>query len=135
MDVVSRVGDVVTDAPLRVLLREDYEACQRSWGRPGLHGLIVYRIGRWARTQPAPIRIPLTVLHRVINNFVIRNLYGMEISVDAMIGRRVTIGHHQAVQIPSFCIIGDDSVLRQNVTVDPGLSRVVAHPLELDADG
>ena len=26
-------------------------------------------------------------------------------------------------------------VLRQNVTVDPGLSRVVAHPLELDADG
>ena len=26
-------------------------------------------------------------------------------------------------------------VLRQNVTVDPGLSRVVTHPLELDADG
>ena len=26
-------------------------------------------------------------------------------------------------------------VLRQNVTVDPDLSRVVTHPLELDADG
>ena len=26
-------------------------------------------------------------------------------------------------------------VLRQNVTVDPGLSRLFTHPLELDADG
>jgi uncharacterized protein len=26
-------------------------------------------------------------------------------------------------------------VLRQNVTVAPGLSRLVTHPLELDADG
>ena len=26
-------------------------------------------------------------------------------------------------------------VLRQNVTVDPGLSRLVTHQLELDADG
>jgi len=26
-------------------------------------------------------------------------------------------------------------VLRRNVSVDPGLSRLVTHPLELDADG
>ena len=26
-------------------------------------------------------------------------------------------------------------VLRQNVSVDPGLSRLVTHPLELDVDG
>jgi uncharacterized protein len=26
-------------------------------------------------------------------------------------------------------------VLRQNVSVDPGLSRLFTHPLELDADG
>jgi uncharacterized protein len=30
---------------------------------------------------------------------------------------------------------GFNRVLRQNVTVDPELSRLVKHPLELDADG
>ncbi|ONH55426.1 hypothetical protein CcI49_28285 [Frankia sp. CcI49] len=59
-----------------------------------------------------------------MNNLVIRNLYGAEVSAQAVIGRRVLIGHHQAVQIPPFSVIGDDCLLRHNVTI--GLARSAA---------
>jgi len=57
------------------------------------------------------------LLCKAVNNLVIRNLYGAEVSPEATIGRRVLIGHHQAVQIPPYCVIGDDSILRHNVTI------------------
>lgn len=120
MEAMSRVGDVVTTAPLRVMLREDWERSFRSWGRPGLHTIWVYRIGRWARTRQQPVRLVATLVHRVLNVGLIRNVYGAEVSVDAVIGRRVLIGHHQAIQIPAHCIIGDDSLVRHNVTIGFG---------------
>ena len=60
-------------------------------------------IGRW--------------VHRLLNPLVIRNIYGMEISADAIIGRRVRIVHHQALQIPALCVIGDDTVFRHNANL------------------
>lgn len=122
MEIASRVGDAASSAPLRVLLKEDVERHSRNWGRPGLHALLVYRLGRWARSgSPSrPLRYAARVIHRVLNAVLIRNVYGMEISVDAVIGRRVLIGHHQAVQIPAFCIIGDGTVLRHNVNIGFG---------------
>lgn len=122
MELSSRVGDAVTTAPLQEILREDFERHFRSWGRPGLHAIVVYRIGRWARTQPAPVRQLGTLVHRVLNVALIRNIYGTELSVDAVLGRRVLLGHHQGVQIPAFCIIGDDTVIRHNVTIGFGAS-------------
>jgi serine O-acetyltransferase len=120
VDPVSRVGDVVSTAPLKELIKEDFERHYRSWGRPGLHAIVVYRIGRWARTQPQPVRLLVSLLHRVLNVTVIRNLYGTELSVDAVLGRRVLIGHHQGLQVPARCIVGDGSVLRHNVTIGFG---------------
>ena len=101
MEFESRVGDAVSSAPLRVLVKEDFETHFRSWGRPGLHALLVYRL---------------------LNVAIIRNVYGMEISPDAVIGRRVMIGHHQALQIPAFCVIGDGTLLRHNVNIGFGTS-------------
>jgi serine O-acetyltransferase len=67
--------------------------------------------------MPQPLRLIVTVLYKFVNNLVIRNLYGVEIGDEAIIGRRVLIGHHQALHVPSFCVIGDDSTLRHNVTI------------------
>src|SRR5512144_1066626 len=94
LDVVSRVGDAATEAPLWVLLKEDFERHGRAWSRPGLHGLVVHRIGRWARSDSGspPLRLVARIVHRLLNVLVIRNVYGMEISADAIIGRRVLIG-------------------------------------------
>jgi serine O-acetyltransferase len=122
VELASRVGDAVTTAPLREILREDFERNFRSWGRPGLHAIVVYRIGRWARTQPRPVALVATLVHRVLNVALIRNVYGTELSVEAVLGRRVLIGHHQGVQIPAYCIIGDDTVIRHNVTIGFGAS-------------
>jgi len=120
VDVVSRVGAAATSAPLRVILKEDWETGFRSWGRPGLHALVLYRVARWATARQHPLRLPLLFVCRVLNVALIRNVYGMEISHQAVIGRRVLIGHHQAVQIPAYCIIGDDTVVRHNVNIGFG---------------
>ncbi|MEP6562539.1 MAG: DapH/DapD/GlmU-related protein [Nakamurella sp.] len=63
------------------------------------------------------MRIAIKVFHRLINRLLIQIVYGTEIDDQAFIGRRVLIGHHVGVQIPGFSVIGDDSVIRHNVTL------------------
>ncbi|MBL7497824.1 serine acetyltransferase [Frankia sp. CNm7] len=99
------------------LVREDWVNHDRSFVHPGLHALVVYRVGHWRLTAPSWLRPPVGVLYKLVNRLLIRNVYGTEISDEAAIGRRVRIGHHQAVQIPAFCAIGDDCILRHNVTI------------------
>lgn len=106
---------------LRELLREDVKAQGGSWVSPSLHAFVVYRIGHWALSQPQPIRTLVSVPIKLVNLLLIRNVYGTEIWPEAIIGRRVQLGHHQAVHIPSFCVIGDDTLLRHNLTI--GYSR------------
>jgi serine O-acetyltransferase len=119
VDVISRVGDAATTASLWTMISEDVERHPGSWTSPAFHGLAVYRLGRWARTAKAPsaVRLLVKIIAGLLNLLVIRNVYGMEISPRAIIGRRVLIGHHQSVHIPANCIIGDGSVLRHNLTI------------------
>ncbi|WP_235487060.1 serine O-acetyltransferase [Frankia sp. AvcI1] len=102
---------------LREILREDLRRHYGSFAHPGLHVLAVYRLGQWRRTRRQPLRAALTVVYKVLNNLVIRNLYGVELSEKARLGRRVHIGHHQTILIPPFCEIGDDCTLRHNLTI------------------
>ncbi|RJK97866.1 serine O-acetyltransferase [Vallicoccus soli] len=106
----------VSTAPLRVLLREDL----RTHGRlshPGLHVLAVYRVGHWRRSQPALVRKPVSALYKLVDRWVVRTLYGTEISDRARIGRQVKIGHHQALMVPAGSEIGDGCLLRQGVSI------------------
>jgi serine O-acetyltransferase len=118
-----------SQAPLRVLLAEDFRTHDRSLVSPGLHALWVYRIGHWGLSQPSGIRIATKVLHRLVNRLWIQNVYGMEISDQAFIGRRVAIPHHVGVLVPWFCVIGDDSMIRHNVTI--GYTGTETTPLEV----
>ena len=124
MEIESRVGEAVSTAPLHVLMREDLESHRRGWGRPGLQALLVYRLGHWARsgTPTHPLHLVARIVHRILNALLIRNVYGMEVSPDAVIGRKVRIGHHQALQIPAFCIVGDGTLLRHNVNIGFGVN-------------
>ncbi|WP_432564575.1 serine O-acetyltransferase [Kineococcus sp. SYSU DK003] len=110
-------AEAASTAPLATLIREDFERHSRSLVHPGLHALVVHRIGHWGLSQPAPVRKAVKVAHRLVNRLVIQNLYGTEIADEAVIGRRVAIGHHQAVQIPAFAVIGDGATLRSGVTI------------------
>lgn len=104
-------------APLKTLMAEDFVTHYSDIASPGLHALCVYRVGHWGLSQPPAVRFLVKVVHRVLNKLVIRNLYGVEIADEAFIGRRVAIAHHVGVQIPGFCTIGDDTVVRHNVTI------------------
>ncbi|MBX6389005.1 MAG: serine acetyltransferase [Frankia sp.] len=113
---------LATPAPLWVLLREDWVAHGRSWVHPGFHALAIHRIGHACLGRPAWQRVPLTVLYKLLNELLVRNVYGVELADEAIIGRRVVLGHHQSLQIPAFCVLGDDTLLRHNVTI--GFARV-----------
>ncbi|SNQ51615.1 Serine acetyltransferase [Frankia canadensis] len=99
------------------IIREDFRRHYSSFAHPGLHVLAVYRLGRWRLTRRGPLRTIATVVYKVVNNLVIRNLYGVELSDKARVGRRVHIGHHQTILIPPYCEIGDDCTLRHNLTI------------------
>lgn len=104
-------------APLLTLLAEDYREHYRSLVHPGLHALWVYRVGHWGLSQGSATRLLVKLAHRVLNRLWIQNVYGIEISDEAIIGRRVSFPHHVGVQVPGFCVIGDDSIIRHNVTI------------------
>jgi serine O-acetyltransferase len=109
------------DLGLLQLLREDWETHDRSWSMPGLHGLALHRLVVWAQHQPIAVGLLVRAVYGVLNRLLVRNLYGLEISRTTVIGRRLRIGHHQGVVLGNGVVLGDDCLLRQNVTL--GLAR------------
>lgn len=107
----------VTRASLPAMWREDFNNHYHSLVHPGLHALWVHRLGHWGRFQPDPLRRVVKLVHRLVNRLLIQNVYGAEIDDDAVIGRNVLLAHQQGVQIPSYSVVGDDCVIRHNVTL------------------
>jgi serine O-acetyltransferase len=103
------------------LLREDWETHDRSLSLPGLHALALHRLVVWAQANPEPLGTLARLLYGVLNRLLVRNVYGLEISRTTVIGRRLRIGHHQGVILGNGVVLGDDCLLRQNVTL--GLAR------------
>jgi serine O-acetyltransferase len=108
-----------------VLLREDYQTMKRSWTRPGLHATAVYRFGKWGQTLHGPSKWLVRALYRVLYNYV-RGFYSVQLPLTADIGRRVLIPHFGHVFIGDYVRIGDDCLIRHNVTIggrDRGRSK------------
>jgi serine O-acetyltransferase len=97
------------------LLLEDGKRNQGSVWRPGFQAMAMYRLGRWAMTGPV-YRRPALLLYHMLHVFV-RNVYGIELYKDAVIGRRFLIGHQGSIVIHQYCRIGDDCMIRQGATI------------------
>lgn len=98
-------------------LREDYVAHRRDWTRPGFRALAVYRFGVWRmEIRSKFVRAPLSMLYRFLFRYV-RNHYGIELPYSARVGRRVVFEHQSGIVIHGRSVIGDDCVIRQNVTL------------------
>lgn len=109
-------------AELRRHWREDYDANGRKFTRPGFQAVAVYRLGVWVDGHPNRfLRYPLRKLYQALY-VMVRNLYGIELPFRAQVGRRLHIGHQSGIVISSFCTIGDDCLILQNVTI--GSNRV-----------
>jgi len=78
------------------------------------------------QVQPRWLRAPLSILYRMLYRHV-RNVYGIDLPYTVQLGRRVVIEHQGAIVIHGNAIIGDESILRQGVTLG---NRYLKRPLE-----
>jgi len=98
-------------------IQEDWVAHDRDWTRPGFRAVAVHRFGGWRmKIQPKLLRAPFSVLYRMLFRWI-RNVYGIELPYTVRLGRRVIIEHQSGIVIHGNCVIGDDCIIRQGVTL------------------
>lgn len=108
-------------------IKEDWIAHGRDWTKPGFLAVAVQRFGVWRmQVEPKLLRAPLSVLYRSLYR-KIRNTYGIDLPYTVKLGRRVIVEHQGAIVIHGYCTIGDDSIIRQGVTLG---NRYLDKPLE-----
>ncbi len=108
-------------------IHEDWVAHGRDWTKPGFRAVAVHRFGVWRmKAQPKLLRAPLSILYRMLFR-KIRNTYGIELPYSVKLGRRVIFEHQGAIVIHGNCEIGDDSIIRQGVTLG---NRYLEHPFD-----
>jgi serine O-acetyltransferase len=104
-------------AGLGALVREDWRAHgPRPLAKPGFHALALHRFGYWQQKLPRPARMVARAAHDAAY-FVTRVVYGIELPRTTRVGRRLVIGHQGGIVISGECSIGDDCLIRQNVTI------------------
>jgi serine O-acetyltransferase len=86
-------------------------------GSPGLHAVLVYRLGSWIQraVRPRLLRIPLKVVYLLLHKACIV-LWGIHIDVSARIGAGLYIGHFGGVMIGPTRM-GEDCNIAHNVTI------------------
>lgn len=109
-----------TEPRLLEIVHEDWIEHGRSWTRSGFHAVAVHRLGAWRLRRSRVVRHSVRPLYGALY-FVVRNLYGIELSASAKIGRRVEVTHQGGIVVDAGTEIGDDCLIRQNVTI--GLGR------------
>lgn len=98
-------------------IKEDWIAHGRDWTKPGFRAVAVHRFGVWRmEIKPKLLRAPFSILYKMLYRKV-RNGYGIELPYTVQLGRRVIIEHQGAIVVHGYCSIGDDSIIRQGVTL------------------
>lgn len=98
-------------------IKQDWQAHDRDWTRPGFRALAFYRFGVWRmQIRSKWLRAPFSILYRCLYRHA-RNVYGIELPYSAQIGQRVVFEHQHGIVIHGGCQIGDDSIIRQGVTI------------------
>ena len=103
---------------LIIQIHEDWNAHFRDWTHGGFRALAVHRFGKWVRCGRgrSPVWWLLRRLHLMIYRYV-RNHYSIELHYDTFVGRRVVIAHPMGIVIHGGAVIGDESIIYQNVTI------------------
>lgn len=108
-------------------IHEDWQAHGRDWTLPGFRAVAVQRFGVWRmQIQPKLLRAPFSLLYRMLYR-KIRNGYGIELPYTVQLGRRVVFEHQGGIVIHGDSWIGDDSIIRQGVTLG---NRYIERPFD-----
>jgi serine O-acetyltransferase len=68
------------------------------------------------RIRPKLLRAPFSILYRALFRRICRT-YGIELPYSVSLGRRVIFEHQDGIVIHGNCVIGDDCIIRQGVTL------------------
>jgi len=116
----AKGSDLIRERGFWRVVREDFRAHRRMALAPGFHAIVVYRFGTWVDT----IRFkPLYIIPNIIWHLAyrwIRNFYGIEMEKTVKAGRRLELGHQHCIVIHANATIGDDVLIRHNVTFGMG---------------
>jgi serine O-acetyltransferase len=85
-------------------------------GSPGVHAVVVYRFGQWARLQPRLLRCLLDPIYWICSTLV-RIAWGIALPRSARIGPGLYIGHFGGITISRRAVIGRDCNLSQGITI------------------
>lgn len=107
-------------------LSADRRTHSRDWTRPGFRAIATYRFGVWAGgLHPPPLRTIAGRVYLALHRYV-RNHYTIELHRTAEVGRGVKIAHQGGIVIHRLATIGDECVIRQNVTIGAANEETVS---------
>ena len=103
-------------------LQEDWSVHERDSTRPGFRAVAVHRFGNYVRNywlMKRRSRFLGRLLWSLYQSLYrrVRNRYGIEVYHTTKLGRRVVFGHQNGIVIHPNAEIGDDCLIRQNVTI------------------
>lgn len=104
---------------LSALITEDYRTHGRDWFSEGFWALFWHRIGNWRMGLSKPLRMPMTLIYRIMFRWVSRST-GIYLPYTVRVGRRVKLEHFGGMILVAQWI-GDDVTIRQNTTF--GIAR------------
>jgi serine O-acetyltransferase len=110
-------------------LREDYWT-HGELLMPGFHAIAAHRLANWLPGAPLPARLVVRPLTWAMYVWA-RNVYGIELPATARVGRRVRIAHQSGIVIHWNARIGNDCIIRQNVTIGAPSSERIEHAATL----
>jgi len=109
------------------LIKESWLAHGRDWTKPGFRAVVICLFGQWRMGIKLKfIRAPFSVVYRFFYRYV-RNHYGIELPYTVTLGERVILEHQHGIVIHGNVVIGDDTVIRQGVTIG---NRYISAPEE-----
>jgi serine O-acetyltransferase len=87
--------------------------CYRS---PGVHAVIVFRLGHWSLSRPFFVRIGLKPLYLFLHHRMLVK-WGIQIDAEANIGEGLLIYHFGGIFVGSGVTIGENLTISHNVTI------------------
>ena len=108
-------------------LDEDLALHKGDWTMPGFRAIAVHRVGTWLSSRRAGIvKSVLLALYHVMYRYI-RNHYGIEIPLTAIIGRRLEMVHQHGIVFHWKATVGDDCLIRHNATIGAGYGPKTLH--------
>lgn len=110
---------LVPQASFLRLVSEDFQTNRRRIGSSGFHALLVHRLGRAVKYNDKLLARLARPVYRCARALV-ESLYGIELPPEATVGRRLFLPHPHGIVLVPGCVIGDDCMIRHNVTIGAG---------------